>query len=82
MYMLSYMIFGHSLTLSPEVVMFLQSWLFDAQLTKITTTPRDEDPTLPENLPDIEVVMVNLSGMLVGSAPINLGYVSSADAMG
>lgn len=45
--------------LSPEIALFVQSRLFDPDFKKMVATARDNDANLPENLPDIEAIIVS-----------------------
>ena len=56
-----YLFFGAGLLLAPvlELSIFLQSRLFDDKFRTVTTSKADEDASLPQNLPDIEIMPVS-----------------------
>lgn len=59
--LLLYILFGTGLLLAPvlELSIFLQSRLFDDKFRTVTASKADEDASLPQNLPDIEIMPVS-----------------------
>ncbi|KAK7691581.1 hypothetical protein QCA50_004980 [Cerrena zonata] len=55
-----YLFFGWGLLLNPaiELCVFIQTRLFDEEMKHMYPTPKDCDPSLPQNLPDVEVTAV------------------------
>ena len=75
--LLKYLLFGWGLLLCPVVEMsiFIQTRLFDQDTKRIYPEKKDWDASLPENLPDIEV-------MSVGFQLISFSRCSQFDVLG